>query len=272
MTSAVSEPLRRLSGPTTHRPAAAERCLQGADRCTHHRRSDHSGSRLRVAATFELLIYDALRVAWSGNEPSTRILLVGGTETDVEDFDWPLRDGELADCWSGSSAGSQELSVSTYIATSPSRPARNGSPRFSPGTGNRLDLQAPGGCEAGDPAPGSRTRTDRAVLADVVSDSGNVSGAVCCTPMTVSTITPVWGWPWPWAISLPMISPLPRRPPSNCAWAGLDHTSRPAGAPLHSARQRGIPDPSRLPRRPPPFSVQERRRYPAQRRCGFTRP
>src|SRR5882757_10245725 len=46
---------------------------------------------------FELLIYDALRVAWASNEPSTRILLVGGTETDVEDFDWPLRDGELAD-------------------------------------------------------------------------------------------------------------------------------------------------------------------------------
>src|SRR5260370_3763441 len=46
---------------------------------------------------FELLIYDALRVAWAGHEPSTRIFLVGGTEDDVADFDWPLRDGELAD-------------------------------------------------------------------------------------------------------------------------------------------------------------------------------
>src|SRR5258707_721275 len=46
---------------------------------------------------FELLIYDALRVAWAGHEPSTRVFLVGGTEDDVADFDWPLRDGELAD-------------------------------------------------------------------------------------------------------------------------------------------------------------------------------
>src|SRR5437870_3619818 len=46
---------------------------------------------------FELLIYDALRVSWAGHEPSNRILLVGGNEDDITDFDWPLRDGELAD-------------------------------------------------------------------------------------------------------------------------------------------------------------------------------
>src|ERR1700739_5033991 len=46
---------------------------------------------------FELLIYDALRVSWAGHEPSSRIFLVGGNEDDITDFDWPLRDGELAD-------------------------------------------------------------------------------------------------------------------------------------------------------------------------------
>src|SRR5690242_5747089 len=46
---------------------------------------------------FELLTYDALRVAWATHEPSTRVLLVGGTEDDVIDFDWPLRDGQLAE-------------------------------------------------------------------------------------------------------------------------------------------------------------------------------
>ena len=46
---------------------------------------------------FELLIYDALRVAWATHEPSNRVVLIGGTEDDVADFDWPLRDGELAE-------------------------------------------------------------------------------------------------------------------------------------------------------------------------------
>src|SRR5580700_10277964 len=46
---------------------------------------------------FELLIYDALRVSWAGHEQSSRVLVVGGNEDDISDFDWPLRDGELAD-------------------------------------------------------------------------------------------------------------------------------------------------------------------------------
>ena len=36
-------------------------------------------------------------MAWAGSAPSNTVLLVGGTEADVEDFDWPLRDGDLAD-------------------------------------------------------------------------------------------------------------------------------------------------------------------------------
>ena len=98
MASAVSEPLRRFV-PARQRVgrvlrSAAPKALIGA----------HVIVAIIILVRgygwlqpFELLIYDALRVAWAGNEPSTRILLVGGTETDVQDFDWPLRDGELAD-------------------------------------------------------------------------------------------------------------------------------------------------------------------------------
>jgi adenylate cyclase len=45
---------------------------------------------------FELAIYDHLRVAWAGNEPSVSILLIGGTEKDVGRWHWPLRDADLA--------------------------------------------------------------------------------------------------------------------------------------------------------------------------------
>src|SRR5947209_697748 len=99
MSSVVSEPLSRL-----------RRLDRG--RMTRLLRSPALkaivGAHLIVAAIilarshgwlqpFELLAYDALRAAWAGHEPSTRIFLVGATERDVADFDWPLRDGELAE-------------------------------------------------------------------------------------------------------------------------------------------------------------------------------
>src|SRR3984893_4950597 len=98
MTSAVSEPLRRLV-PARQRigrllRSAAFKALIGAHIIVAVIILVRGYGWLQP---FELLIYDDLRVAWSGNEPSTRILLVGGTESDVEDFDWPLRDGDLAD-------------------------------------------------------------------------------------------------------------------------------------------------------------------------------
>jgi CHASE2 domain-containing sensor protein len=45
----------------------------------------------------ELVIYDELRVGWAGNQPSSRILLVGASERDIGHYNWPLRDGDLAD-------------------------------------------------------------------------------------------------------------------------------------------------------------------------------
>jgi adenylate cyclase len=46
---------------------------------------------------FELAVYDKLRVAWVGDKPSSRVLLVGATEDDVQHFGhWPLSDGDFA--------------------------------------------------------------------------------------------------------------------------------------------------------------------------------
>jgi hypothetical protein len=46
----------------------------------------------------ELAIYDTLRVAWAGNQPSDRILLVGISESDQQNrWHFPLNDGELAE-------------------------------------------------------------------------------------------------------------------------------------------------------------------------------
>jgi CHASE2 domain-containing sensor protein len=36
-------------------------------------------------------------VAWAGNQPSSRILLVGASERDIGHYSWRLRDGDLAD-------------------------------------------------------------------------------------------------------------------------------------------------------------------------------
>src|SRR4051812_35575944 len=44
----------------------------------------------------ELAAYDALVLAWAGEQPSDRILLVTASEADIGRYGWPLPDGELA--------------------------------------------------------------------------------------------------------------------------------------------------------------------------------
>src|SRR5215472_3277593 len=44
----------------------------------------------------ELATYDALRVAWAGNQLGDRITLIGVIEDDIARWHWPLRDGDLA--------------------------------------------------------------------------------------------------------------------------------------------------------------------------------
>src|SRR5712671_4124319 len=176
MTSAVSEPLRRL---VPARPRIGRLLRSAAFKAL-------IGAHIIVAVIilvrgygwlqpFELLIYDALRVAWSGNEPSTRILLVGGTETDVEDFDWPLRDGELADLLERITAWKPRvIGVDIYR----DRPKPPGTERLAALLARHKEIvwtfKLQEGAKPAIPPPAALRGTDRAVLADIVTDSSNV--------------------------------------------------------------------------------------------------
>jgi adenylate cyclase len=176
MTSAVSEPLRRLV-PARQRigrllRSAAFKALIGAHIIVAVIILVRGYGWLQP---FELLIYDALRVAWSGNEPSTRILLVGGTETDVEDFDWPLRDGELADLLERIVAWKPRIIGVDIYRDKPKPP---GTERLTAILGRHQEIvwtfKLQEGAKQAILPPEAVRGTDRAVLADVVSDSGNV--------------------------------------------------------------------------------------------------
>jgi adenylate cyclase len=176
MASAVSEPFRRLVparqrvGRVLH--SAALKALIGA----------HVIVAIIILVRgygwlqpFELLIYDALRVAWASNEPSTRILLVGGTETDVQDFDWPLRDGELADLLERITAWKPRvIGVDIYR----DKPKPPGTERLTAILARHQEIvwtfKLQEGAKQAILPPEAVRGTDRAVLADVVSDSGNV--------------------------------------------------------------------------------------------------
>src|SRR6266446_5243504 len=176
MTSTVSEPLRHLV-PVRDRIA---RLLRSAGF------KAAIGAHVIVAVIilvrgygwlqpFEILMYDALRVAWSGNEPSTRILPVGGTETDVEDFDWPLRDGELADLLERIVAWKPKvIGVDIYR----DKPKPPGTERLTAILARHKEIvwtfKLQEGAKQAILPPEAVRGTDRAVLADVVSDSGNV--------------------------------------------------------------------------------------------------
>jgi len=176
MTAAVSEPLRRLA-PVWDRMA---RILRGAPL------KAVIGAHIIVAAIilvrghgwlqpFELLVYDGLRVAWAGSAPSNTVLLVGGTEADVENFDWPLKDGDLAALlerivsWQPRVVG-----VDIYR----DRPKPPGTERLAALLARHKEIvwtfKLQEGKKRAIPPPAALRGTDRAVLADVVTDPGNV--------------------------------------------------------------------------------------------------
>lgn len=176
MAAAIGEPLRRLA-PTRGRIA---RILRSASL------KALIGAHIIVAAIiavrgygwlqpFELLIYDGLRVAWAGSAPSNRLLLVGGTEADVEDFDWPLRDGDLADLLERI-AGWQPRVIGVDIYRDHPKPP--GTERLAAVLARHKEIvwtfKLQDGAKRAIPPPAALRGTDRAVLADVVTDSGNV--------------------------------------------------------------------------------------------------
>ena len=124
---------------------------------------------------FELLIYDALRVAWTGHEPSTRVFLIGGTEDDVADFDWPLRDGELADLLERlASWQPRAIGVDIYRDT----PKPPGTERLTEVLTRHKEIvwtfKLQEGAKRAILPPKVLRGTERAVLADLIPDPGNV--------------------------------------------------------------------------------------------------
>jgi adenylate cyclase len=124
---------------------------------------------------FELLIYDALRVSWAGHEASSRIFLVGGNEDDITEFDWPLRDGELADLLDRlASWKPRVIGVDIYR----DKPKPPGTERLTAVLAQHKEIvwtfKLQEGTQRAIQPPEVLRGTDRAVLADLVADAGNV--------------------------------------------------------------------------------------------------
>jgi adenylate cyclase len=128
-----------------------------------------------VLQPLELQIYDALVVAWAGHQPSDRVLVIGGTEADVENFDWPLRDGDLAtllervESWKP-----RVIGVDLYR----DHPEPPGTERLAAVLAKYKNIdwafKLKDAHSPGVPPPALLRGTDRAVLADTIPDSGNI--------------------------------------------------------------------------------------------------
>jgi adenylate cyclase len=123
----------------------------------------------------ELVIYDALRVAWAGNEPSSRVVLVGASEHDIWHYRWPLRDGDLADLLERIARWKPRM-IGVDIYRDFPRPP--GSKRLEATLARHPEIVWVFKLRDADrpeiPPPQQLAGTDRAVLADTVSDPGRV--------------------------------------------------------------------------------------------------
>jgi adenylate cyclase len=123
----------------------------------------------------ELQIYDELTVAWAGHQPSNRVVVVGGTEADVEHFDWPLRDADLAtllqriESWKP-----RVIGVDLYR----DHPQPPGTEQLAAVLAQNRNIvwafKLKGAQSPGVPPPAMLRGTSRAVLADTVPDAGNI--------------------------------------------------------------------------------------------------
>ncbi|MBV8739850.1 MAG: adenylate/guanylate cyclase domain-containing protein [Alphaproteobacteria bacterium] len=128
-----------------------------------------------VLQPLELQIYDALVVAWVGHQPSSHVVLVGGTEADVEHFDWPLRDGDLATLLERiESWNPRVIGVDIYR----DHPEPPGTERLAALLARNKNIVWAFKLKAhhspGVPPPAILKGTPQAVLADTVPDSGNI--------------------------------------------------------------------------------------------------
>lgn len=123
----------------------------------------------------ELVIYDALRVAWAGNEWSSRIVLVGADEQDIRHYSWPLRDGDLADLLERIASWKPRL-IGVDIYRDFPRPP--GSERLDATLARHPEITWAFKLRDTDhpeiPPPRQLRGSDRAVLADTISDPGRV--------------------------------------------------------------------------------------------------
>ena len=124
---------------------------------------------------FELAIYDALRVAWAGNQPSDRIVLVGATEDDIARWHWPLRDGDFAELLDRlASWKPRAIGVDLYR----DRPEPPGSEQLAAVLARHPEIvwvfKLGGENDHGVLAPEPLRNTDRAVLADILTDPGGI--------------------------------------------------------------------------------------------------
>ena len=123
----------------------------------------------------ELATYDQLRIAWAGNQRSSNILLVGGTEQDVRNWHWPLRDGDLARVLDRIAAWEPRVIGVDIYRDYPEPP---GSEQLAAVLARHKNiiwafkLEDATGPEI--PAPALLQGTERAVFSDVPVDGGNV--------------------------------------------------------------------------------------------------
>ena len=125
----------------------------------------------------ELVVYDTLRVAWAGHEISNRILLVSVSESDIGRMrdNWPLRDGDLADLLERIASWKPRVIAVDIYRDFPRPP---GSERLAKALARYPNILW--GFKLADadhpeiPPPQALRGTDRAVLADTLSDPGRV--------------------------------------------------------------------------------------------------
>jgi CHASE2 domain-containing sensor protein len=123
----------------------------------------------------ELAIYDALRVAWAGDQPSDRVILIGMTEDDIARWHWPLRDGDLAELLDRlASWKPRAIGVDLYR----DRPEPPGSDQLAAVLARHPEIvwvfKLAGENDRGVLAPEPLRHTDRAVLADILMDPDGV--------------------------------------------------------------------------------------------------